>query len=102
MYIPTIIQCGGIWVANGKFGVTWKLCQVIVKPTEKVFGKCQIELSALDKEQLDKKAVEQEIEVVETPRETVVDDSDDEDAVQEPPEPEPVSVPVPEQKEVKL
>ena len=108
MHIPTIIQCGGIWVANGKFGVTWKLCQVIVTPTEKVFGKCQIELSALDKEQLEKKP-EPEIEVLETPRETAVDDSDDEDTVQQPepepeprPEPEPEPVPEPEQKEVKV
>jgi hypothetical protein len=27
--IETIVQCGGIWLANGKFGVTWKMVQCI-------------------------------------------------------------------------
>ena len=30
--IATVIQCGGLWFANGKFGVTWKLFQGVVKP----------------------------------------------------------------------
>jgi len=29
--IATVIQCGGLWFANGKFGVTWKLFQGVVK-----------------------------------------------------------------------
>jgi len=27
-----ILQCGGIWFAGGKFGITWKPFQMIVKP----------------------------------------------------------------------
>ena len=50
--IATIIQCGGIWVANGKFGVTWKLFQGVVKPKTSLSGKCHIVLSEKDKEKL--------------------------------------------------
>ena len=50
--VATIIQCGGIWVANGKFGVTWKLFQAVVKPRTTLSGKCHIVLSDKDKEKL--------------------------------------------------
>ena len=50
--VATIIQCGGIWVANGKFGVTWKLFQAVVKPKTTLSGKCHIVLSEKDKEKL--------------------------------------------------
>jgi hypothetical protein len=50
--VATIIQCGGIWVANGKFGVTWKLFQAVVKPRTTLSGKCHIVLSEKDKEKL--------------------------------------------------
>jgi len=50
--VATIIQCGGIWVANGKFGVTWKLFQAVVKPKTSLSGKCHIVLSDKDKEKL--------------------------------------------------
>jgi hypothetical protein len=43
--IACIIQCGGIWFANGKFGVTWKLFQGVVKPTQTLAkGQCHIKL----------------------------------------------------------
>ena len=50
--MATIIQCGGIWVANGKFGVTWKLFQGVVKPKTTLSGKCHIVLSEKDKEKM--------------------------------------------------
>jgi hypothetical protein len=50
--VATIIQCGGIWVANGKFGVTWKLFQAVVKPKTSLSGRCHIVLSDKDKEKL--------------------------------------------------
>lgn len=50
--VATLIQCGGIWVANGKFGVTWKLFQAVVKPRTTLSGKCHIVLSDKDKEKL--------------------------------------------------
>lgn len=50
--VATLIQCGGIWFANGKFGVTWKLVQAVIKPRETLFGRCHIALSSADKERL--------------------------------------------------
>jgi len=43
-HIAVSIQCGGIWFANGKFGLTWKLFQAIVKPKMSLKGKCHIKL----------------------------------------------------------
>jgi hypothetical protein len=49
-----VMQCGGIWFANGKFGVTWKLVQAIVqKPRETLSGKCLINLKPSDKAKLE-------------------------------------------------
>jgi hypothetical protein len=83
--IATIIQCGGIWVANGKFGVTWKLLQAVVKPKTSLSGKCHIVLSEKDKEKLvahvndddDDEPVKMVSSVTEVP------DSDDDEVVQE-------------------
>ena len=52
--VACVIQCGGLWFANGKFGLTWKLSQVVVQP-KKAFaltGKCYIKLNSTDKERL--------------------------------------------------
>jgi hypothetical protein len=38
------VQCGGIWFAGGKFGVTWNLVQAIIKPKMSFRGTCGIEL----------------------------------------------------------
>lgn len=79
--VATIIQCGGIWVANGKFGVTWKLFQAVVKPPSSLSGKCHISLTEKEKEKLtadqshnntiDDNSVKQNLANV------LVDDSDD-------------------------
>ena len=38
-----VITSGGIWFANGKFGVTWKLNQAVVKPPDTFEkGKCYV------------------------------------------------------------
>ena len=75
--VATLIQCGGIWVANGKFGVTWKLFQAVVKPRTTLSGKCHIVLSEKDKEKLtiplDDDVAEEVVNNV-----TEVPDSDDE------------------------
>lgn len=36
--ITPIIQCTGIWLAGGKFGMTWKLVQMLVKPKASIQG----------------------------------------------------------------
>lgn len=33
-YITALIQCGGIWFAGGKFGITFKLKQACVQPSD--------------------------------------------------------------------
>lgn len=82
--VATLMQCGGLWFANGKFGVTWKLQQAVVKPKQSLKGQCFINLSADEKATLCKASEEEEEEeangVVE-----VVDSSEDEDEVPEAP-----------------
>lgn len=82
--VATIIQCGGIWVANGKFGVTWKLFQAVVKPKISLTGKCHIILSSSDKEKIAASVVDDDDneidnEISKQMTSTVVEDSDDED-----------------------
>jgi len=43
--VATIIRCGGVYFVNGKFGVTWRLHQALVKPKASLSGKCFISLS---------------------------------------------------------
>ena len=50
--IACVIQCGGVWFANGKFGVTWRLVQAVVKPQESFKGKCHLFLSESEKEKM--------------------------------------------------
>ena len=54
--IIAVIQCGGFWFANGKFGVTWKLIQCVVKPKPTLKGRCLISVSSENKTQLEKAA----------------------------------------------
>ena len=42
------VQCGGIWFAGGKFGVTWNLVQAIIKPKLSFRGTCGIDLPGDD------------------------------------------------------
>ena len=51
--VVTLIQCGGLWFANGKFGITWKLLQAIVqKPKATLQGTCFLKLKPEDKERM--------------------------------------------------
>jgi len=54
--IIAVIQCGGFWFANGKFGVTWKLIQCVVRPKPTLKGRCLISVSSENKTQLEKAA----------------------------------------------
>lgn len=105
--IACVIQCGGIWFAGGKFGVTWKLFQCVVQPRPSLKGKCLISLSNEAKKEITKAsaAADDEPEQVVVSRSTaveIVDDSDVEDeepveVVKPKPAPAPVEVvkPVP-------
>tara|TARA_Y100000389_G_scaffold59393_1_gene55447 strand:- start:5797 stop:6720 length:924 start_codon:yes stop_codon:yes gene_type:complete len=83
--VATLIYCGGIWVANGKFGVTWKLFQAIVKPRISLSGKCQIELTGDDKNKLEKQVDDEDKDEKDDkssetkPETTAVNDTDDEE-----------------------
>lgn len=117
--VALVVLCGGIWFANGKFGVTWKLKQGIVKPRASFSGKCHVILSNEDKERLNNttnqfdKDDEEDIEDDEEEEDDVnVDDSDEESesiveevkqevAPQPEPEPEPAKKKVVKKKVVK-
>ena len=47
-HVALAIQCGGIWFANGKFGVTWRLQQGIVREPFRLQGRCFVELTDAD------------------------------------------------------
>ena len=75
-HTAVVIRCGGLWFANGKFGVTWKLVQAIVKPRQSLAGKCHIELSCEEREVLNEQESDNEDAVIDK---KVADDTDEED-----------------------
>lgn len=79
-HVAVVLQCGGLWFANGKFGVTWRLFQGVVKPKATMRGKCHIFLDAADREKLAKQDIpgDEEEEEDDDVDNTQVDDSEDE------------------------
>jgi hypothetical protein len=45
-HVKAMIQCGGIWFANGKFGITWRFVQCVIRPRVSMHGKCHLSLSS--------------------------------------------------------
>ena len=41
--VACVLKCGGVYFVNGKFGVTWRLVQAVVKPRASIAGRCNIE-----------------------------------------------------------
>jgi len=85
-HVALVIQCGGLWFANGKFGITWRLFQGVVKPKATMRGVCQIQLSTDDKERMIKQsaALDDDIEEEDDePTSTEVEDSDEEEDIKE-------------------
>ena len=97
--VGVLMQCGGIWFANGKFGVTWKLIQAMVQaPKATLTGKCFYKLKPADKSKISA------IQSTPTPlmddeEDTYVNDSDEEDAKPPVVVPTPTRVAVPESQE---
>ena len=79
--VALIIQSGGVWFANGKFGTTWKLVQGVVKPRASLFGQCHIKLNSDQKETLNKQEDTNSTNNDEFDA-TVVEDSDDEESAE--------------------
>ena len=59
-HVVTMIQCGGVWFANGKFGVTWRLVQGIVQPKLSMRGRCHLSLTPSETVKLHSEADKQE------------------------------------------
>lgn len=97
-HAATIIQCGGVWFANGKFGMTWRLFQCMVKPKQSLAGKCHIMISDTERKKLvveSEKEAEAEADVSVSAGEVeVVADTDDEEIEETAPAPESEAQPV--------
>jgi hypothetical protein len=79
-HLACIIQCGGLWFANGKFGITWRLAQAVVqKPKATIGGKCLLKLKTTDKEKLKAQVAPVVEHVDDVALSVVVEDSDNED-----------------------
>ena len=91
------MQCGGLWFANGKFGITWKLIQAVVqKPRASLTGTCFIKLKPAEKERLKAAAPQLEAagsDAVESG--AIVEDSDQEGEDEEEEEEEEDTAPAP-------
>lgn len=103
--VATVIQCGGLWFANGKFGVTWRLHQAITEPMEDNTNVCQIILDDTDKDSL-KASVTEALEresttMVESDGEEDEEEEEAEDEVEAVPEPEPEPEPVKKKKVIR-
>ena len=59
-HVVTMIQCGGLWFANGKFGVTWRLVQGIVQPRLSMRGRCHLSLTPSETTKLQVEAEKQQ------------------------------------------
>ena len=59
-HVVTMIQCGGVWFANGKFGVTWRLVQGIVQPRLSMRGRCHLSLTPSETTKLQVEAEKQQ------------------------------------------
>ena len=51
-YMKAVIQCNGVWFAAGKFGVTWKLIQAVVRRPVRIQGSCFIDVTDDDLQQV--------------------------------------------------
>ena len=92
--VATVLQCGGIWFANGKFGVTWRLHQVVVQPREDNSQACHIELDDDEKKELTSSVFRSDQEESQQTSTQVESDEDEEEEEEPEPEPEPVPEPV--------
>ena len=81
--VATVIKCGGLWFANGKFGCTWKLEQAVVKPRSSFKGRCLINLSNEDSQRLQSQPDDDDAEEETTSLE-LAEDSDAEETESQP------------------
>ena len=77
--VATVLECGGIWFAGGKFGVTFRLVQAVVEPKATLKGKCHINLSSSDRKTMVAATKDLESVVEPTVADSDEEDEDDED-----------------------
>ena len=95
--VALVIQSGGIWFANGKFGTTWRLVQAVVQPKASILGTrtCHVVLTdqAVATLRAEKDVDESESNNGVSVGATTVESSEDE--ADEAPEPAPAPAPEP-------
>lgn len=102
--VALVIQSGGIWFANGKFGTTWRLVQAVVQPKASILGNrtCHVVLndSAVATLRADRDAEQEEAGVVPdgAAAATTVESSDEEEQQVDP---DPAPPPTPKKKVVR-
>jgi hypothetical protein len=95
--VASVIACGGIWIGGKGWGLTWKLIQCVVKPQimESVFGKCHIQLSDADVENIEQKQEPKKLSLEVPPAYTEDSDTEFEPVKSRKPEVAPFVEPVP-------
>ena len=80
IHVACVLKCGGVYFVNGKFGVTWKLEQAILKPKPSIRGKCAVRLTDSDRKKLEAETHDDEVEDSGDVSVTVEDDSDEDES----------------------
>jgi hypothetical protein len=93
--LVAIIQCGGLWFANGKFGCTWRLFQAVVQQKPSMKGKCLINVSSAAKSALTSGGQGTSETTVIVEDDEASDCEQDEDDAQQEEESAPASTPTP-------
>ena len=81
--VKVVLKCNGIWIANGKFGCTWRAEQIRVKVPE---GGLRDFAILSDSEEEDNGS---DNDTTESSEKMMIEDSDEEEIVESEPEPEP-------------
>jgi len=101
-HVSAIIECGGVWFAAGRFGVTWKFVLGKVRPPTRLQGYCLVEDSEEEGEleQIEEREKARAQAEDEEAQQVDVVDSEPEQEVAVEPEPEPEPAPAPKKKKV--
>lgn len=81
-HVVTSLKCGGVYFVNGKFGVTWRLHQAIVKPKASLSGTCFLSVT---KDDVTRMTAQQDDEEGEDGVEVVAESDDDDESTSEEP-----------------
>jgi hypothetical protein len=80
--VAVVMQTGGVWFANGKFGTTWRLVQAVVEPKASILGNrtCHVVMndSAVATLKADREAESETHETSDIMGATTVESSEDE------------------------